>query len=70
MRAVGRANGVSAKAYAGTSGVLLAFDVVPERREGLLGFANDRGLRDWHGAVKKHLGIDTPSAVTRDRLAK
>ena len=38
--------------------------------EGLLGFANDRGLRDWHGAVKKRLGIDKPSAVTKDRLAK
>ena len=42
MRAVGRANGVSVKAYAGTSGVLLALDAAPERREGLLGFAIER----------------------------
>ena len=28
--------------YAGTTGVLLAFDVVPERRKGLLGFAIER----------------------------
>jgi hypothetical protein len=33
---------MSVKAYAGTSGVLLAFDVHPDRRRGLLGFAVER----------------------------
>lgn len=42
MRTTGEANGVSAKAYAGTTGVLLAFDVTEERRDGLLGFAIER----------------------------
>ena len=38
--------------------------------EGLLAFANDRGLRGWHTAVKKALGIDRPSAVTKEALAE
>jgi hypothetical protein len=42
MRAVGQMGGVSVKAYAGTTGVILAFDVTPDRREGLLGFAIER----------------------------
>ena len=42
MRAAKRRGGVSVKAYAGTSGVLLALDVRPERRTGLLGFAIER----------------------------
>jgi hypothetical protein len=33
---------VSVKAYAGTTGVLLAFDVTEKRRKGLLGFAIER----------------------------
>lgn len=50
MRATARANGVSVKAYAGSTGVLLAMDVTQERREGLLGFAIERsgsGRRRW-----------------------
>ncbi len=39
MRAVGQADGISIKAYAGTTGVILAFDVAAGKREGLLGFA-------------------------------
>ena len=39
MRAIARSDGVSVKAYAGTTGVILAFDVMPDRRTGLLGFA-------------------------------
>lgn len=42
MRAAARENGVSVKAYAGTTGVLLAFDVEADRRSGLLGFAIER----------------------------
>jgi hypothetical protein len=42
MRASGHSDGVSVKAYAGTSGVLLAFDVRSQMREGLLGFAIER----------------------------
>jgi hypothetical protein len=39
MRAIGQSDGVSVKAYAGTTGVILAFDVLPDQRAGLLGFA-------------------------------
>jgi hypothetical protein len=42
MRAIGQSDGVSIKAYAGTTGVILAFDVLPDRRAGLLGFAIQR----------------------------
>ncbi|MCB0707577.1 MAG: hypothetical protein KDC34_19815 [Saprospiraceae bacterium] len=39
MRQQKEKNGITLKVYAGTTGVLLAFDVTPERRVGLLGFA-------------------------------
>lgn len=42
MRAAAQANGVTVKAYAGSTGVLLAFDVEEDRRAGLLGFAVER----------------------------
>jgi PLD-like domain len=42
MRTSKFSHGVSVKAYAGTTGVLLAFDIVPEQRDGLLGFAIER----------------------------
>lgn len=42
MRVAAKDNGVAAKAYAGTTGVLLAFDVDEKRRKGLLGFAIER----------------------------
>ena len=42
MRAHAQAGGVSVRAYAGTTGVLLAFDVTEHRRRGLLGFAIER----------------------------
>ena len=42
MRAIGQSDDVSVKAYAGTSGVILAFDVAEDRRAGLLGFAIER----------------------------
>ncbi len=42
MRDDGDANGVSVRAYAGTTGVLLAMNVRDDRRTGLLGFAIER----------------------------
>src|SRR3954470_9018901 len=42
MRATAGHNHVSVKAYAGTTGVLLAMNVAPERRDDLLGFAIHR----------------------------
>ncbi len=36
--------------------------------EGLYAFTNDRGLRQWHSAVKAALGIEKESALTRDKL--
>jgi len=42
LRATDQQNQVSVKAYAGTTGVLLAMNTSPERREGLLGFAIHR----------------------------
>lgn len=42
MRITKTANEITVKAYAGTTGVLLAFDVTNKRREGLLGFALER----------------------------
>jgi hypothetical protein len=42
VRRVAEANGVKVKAYSGTTGVLLAFNVEPDKREDLLGFAISR----------------------------
>jgi hypothetical protein len=42
MRAIAQSDGVSVKAYAGTTGVILAFDIAPDVRPGLLGFAIQR----------------------------
>lgn len=62
MRAIGQSDGVSIKAYAGTSGVILAFDVAVEKRPGLLGFAIERsgGNRPdkWLGGGLDFPGID------------
>jgi hypothetical protein len=44
VRRVAEANGIRVKAYSGTTGVLLAFDVEPGRREDLLGFAISREI--------------------------
>jgi hypothetical protein len=38
--------------------------------EGLYAFTNDRNIRQWHSNVKRALGIDKPSAVTKDTLAE
>jgi phosphatidylserine/phosphatidylglycerophosphate/cardiolipin synthase-like enzyme len=51
MRKTAKKNGVSLKAYAGTTGVLLATDVDKKKRKGLLGYAVERkvggGKREW-----------------------
>ncbi len=44
MRRVSESNGVRVKAYAGTTGVLLAFDVKESQRQDLLGFAISRQI--------------------------
>jgi PLD-like domain len=65
VRAIGQSDGVSVKAYAGTSGVILAFDVVTRKRAGLLGFAIERvgGNRPhkWLGG-----GLDFPGVERKD----
>jgi hypothetical protein len=67
MRAVGHSDGVSVKAYAGTTGVILAFDVVPAQRDGLLGFAIERsgGNRPhkWLGGGLSFPGVTHPDGV-------
>ena len=52
MRQAVAEDGISLKAYAGVTGVLLAMNVEPDRRPGLLGFAIKRvdgrsGRREW-----------------------
>lgn len=52
MRQFASHNGLSVKAYAGTTGVLLAMNLEPQLRQGLLGFALRRidgrsGKREW-----------------------
>jgi hypothetical protein len=42
MRKKSIKDGVSVKAYAGTTGILLGMNVEPDRRPGLLGFALER----------------------------
>jgi len=65
MRAIGQSDGVSVKAYAGTSGVIVAFDVAADKRPGLLGFAIERsgGNRPhkWLGG-----GLDFPGIERED----
>jgi hypothetical protein len=61
MRASALGNGVSVKADAGTSGVLLGLNVAPERRQGLLGFAVEREggnrPRQWLMGAAQFAGI-------------
>lgn len=56
MRKTEKKNGVSVRAYTGTSGILLGMDIDPERREGLLGFALERldgasGEKEWLSGI-------------------
>ena len=68
MRRIAEENGVTVKAYSGTTGVLLAFNVEPNKRQNLLGFAISReitsgrfagrfnwlqGILDFPGTSKK-----------------
>jgi PLD-like domain len=64
MRATSKDNGVTLRAFAGTTGVLLAYDIDEAKREGLLGFAIERtggnrphrwleGLLNFPGAEHK-----------------
>jgi phosphatidylserine/phosphatidylglycerophosphate/cardiolipin synthase-like enzyme len=48
VRRAAEANGVRVKAYSGTTGVLLAFDVEPNKRQDLLGFAISREITTGH----------------------
>jgi hypothetical protein len=36
--------------------------------EGLYTFINDRNMRQWHGAVKKEMGISKPTRLTKELL--
>ncbi len=67
MRAIGQSDGVSVKAYAGTTGVILAFDVADGGRAGLLGFAIKRsgGNRPerWLGGGLTFPGVEHPPGV-------
>jgi hypothetical protein len=36
--------------------------------EGLYAFTNDGHIRQWHAAVKKALGIEKPTAVSKETL--
>jgi hypothetical protein len=38
--------------------------------EGLYAFTNDRGIRQWHTAVKKELSRDTPTRLTKALLKR
>ena len=38
--------------------------------EGLYAFTNDAKIRQWHTAVKKALGVDEPTALTKSTLAR
>jgi hypothetical protein len=63
MRKKSSKDGVSVKAYAGTTGVLLGMNVEPDRRPGLLGFALERldgssGENEWLKAVVPFPGTE------------
>lgn len=50
MRRVAESNGVRVKAYSGTTGILLAFNIEPEKRKNFLGFAISREILSGRGA--------------------
>jgi phosphatidylserine/phosphatidylglycerophosphate/cardiolipin synthase-like enzyme len=70
MRAAAKKNGVTVKAYAGTTGVLLAFDVGAERRAGLLGFAIEREggnrPRQWLQGMLRFPGVEYEAGTLVD----
>ena len=63
MRTTAAKNGVSVRAYAGTTGVLLGMNIDPEGREGLLGFALERldgasGEKEWLNGIVSFTDTD------------
>lgn len=58
MRAKAARNGVTVKAYAGPSGVMLAMNVDSERRRGLLGFAIHKKMPAHNGMVTWETWLD------------
>src|SRR5947209_3611511 len=75
MRKTASSNGVDIKAYAGTTGVLIAMNVSDARRQGLLGFAIQRislsnNKKEWltsqlHFAFLK-TGLEAPRAQKKN----
>ena len=64
MRATETENGITVKAYAGSTGVLLGFNVTEKRRKGLLGFAVERKLEGKKGFLQSALhfpGVEAPA---------
>ncbi len=61
VRATAAGDGATVKAYAGSTGVIVAMDVEPARREGLLGFALrrqvGRGRRTWLKSMLQFPGV-------------
>lgn len=57
-------DGITVKAYAGSTGVLLAFNVTEKRRKGLLGFALERKTDGKKGFLQSALhfpGVEAPA---------
>jgi hypothetical protein len=50
--------------------MLLAHRDWPGPDEGLYAYTNDSRNRQWHAQVKKELGIEKPSALTKQALSK
>ena len=65
VRAKGAGDAPTVKAYAGTTGVLLAMNVADNKRRDLLGFAVERldvkrKIRDWLKGTLHFEGVDHP----------
>lgn len=75
MRRTASKNGVSVKAYAGTTGVLLAMTVGDSERQGLLGFAIERtdgrsGKKEWLNGMLSFPGMSyQPGSLIASNLA-
>ncbi|MGG6298259.1 phospholipase D-like domain-containing protein [Leptolyngbya sp. AN02str] len=75
VRQIAQRNGVTVKAYTGTTGVLLAMNVEPDRRTGLLGFAIKRrdgrtGRHEWlMGALPFPHMRHKPGTLLRSNIA-
>ncbi len=69
MRRISEFNGIRVKAYSGTTGVLLAFNVDDNKREKLLGFAISREIRSgrYEGRIGWLQGILDFAGSTKGR---